>query len=95
MGDRWRSNDDGIKGHDLQVWTPLYFNPDGSIRSLAAADEVKIAVRKVLPRKIVDAPYSWPLKADPHPLDRDPCNHAPLTPVQSGAVLPAAEVFGR
>jgi hypothetical protein len=34
MGDRWGSTPDGIKGHDLQYWAPLLFDPDGMIQQL-------------------------------------------------------------
>ena len=33
-GDRWQQSWDGLKAHDPQVWAPLGFNADGSIRPL-------------------------------------------------------------
>lgn len=87
MADRWGSRPDHIKGHDFQYWAPLHFTPDGAIDDLTDTPvwsaTIQIGARPPTPRH----PYTWPKKSDPNPLTVDPCNQAPLTPVESGAVL--------
>jgi len=79
MGDRWLSRTDGIKGHDLQYWSPpLRFALDGSI--LPVENVPSWTIDLVLGRRRIKkhALYSWPQKVDPNPIRRDACYHTPL-----------------
>jgi beta-xylosidase len=79
MGDEWRSQTDGVKGHDVQYWSaPLQFNADGSIATLKPVRSwtVNIRMGRHLPKR--HALYTWPQKKDPATLRRDACNKAPL-----------------
>ena len=79
MADRWRSRTDGIKGHDLQYWSPpLRFADDGSI--LPIENVPSWSVDLVLGRTHIKkhALYSWPQKVDPNPIRKDACYGTPL-----------------
>jgi len=87
MADRWGSRPDGIKGHDFQYWLPLQFTKDDSIEPLRPVSSWSIDAirgRRLPAQKSV---YIWPKKPDPHPIDKDVCSGAPLTPTESGAEL--------
>lgn len=46
MADLWGSRPDGIKGHDLQYWSPpLRFEPDGRIQRIERADSFRLSIR--------------------------------------------------
>ena len=88
MADRWGSRPDHIKGHDFQYWALLHIAPDGSVQPLAYTPTWTLAVRTGTSAPTSHTLYSWPTKPDPHPLAADACTHQPLTPVESGSVLP-------
>ena len=81
MADRWGSRPDGMKGHDLQYWSPpLQFAPDGGILPIQNVAEWKISIQlgqQTPERKNL---YRWPQKKNPHPLKIDPCTGAALPP---------------
>lgn len=79
MGDRWGSKPDGVKGHDLQFWSPpLRFTPDGMIEPIENAPKWSAEIQAGTKQDLVQHPYVWPKKKDPHPLKIDPCTGAPL-----------------
>lgn len=46
IADLWGSRPDGIKGHDLQYWSPpLEFEADGSIRPMTRSDAFELMLR--------------------------------------------------
>jgi len=79
IGDLWRSRKDGIKGHDLQYWSPpLHFSEDGSIRPIENVPSWSTELVLGDTRSIRHKPYVWPQKIDPNPLRRDACYGTPL-----------------
>jgi hypothetical protein len=91
MGDRWGSRLDGLKGHDLQFWSPpLKFAPDGSILPLEPAPGWKARVLVGGGSFAPLAPYFWPKKRDPNPSKSDGCTGKPLSPEQFDG-LPTTE----
>lgn len=82
MADRWNSRPDGIKGHDLQYWSPpLRFASDGSIEPMdnIATWSASIRVSRAAHHP-VSRPYRWPKDHDSHSPGLDPCTGAPLPP---------------
>jgi hypothetical protein len=90
MADRWGSRSDGIKGHDLQYWSPmLRFTANGAIEHLVDTRQWSLAIRVGTASRPPQHPYSWPKKPDPNPVVIDPCTGKPLRPIETGAVLSA------
>lgn len=80
MADRWGSRSDGVKGHDLQFWSPpLRFTADGMIDPIRNTPRWSAVIQVGTKRDVVKFPYSWPKKRDPQPLRIDPCTGAPLS----------------
>jgi hypothetical protein len=79
MADRWGSRPDGVKGHDLQFWSPpLRFTRNGTIELIENVPRWSAVIQTGTKEDLVQHPYIWPKKRDPHPLRIDPCTGAPL-----------------
>ena len=87
MADRWGSRPDHVKGHDFQYWAPLHIADDGSMQKLKFEQNWTITILSdASPHARIVHPFAWPQKNDPHPLTRDACSHAPLTPEEGGFI---------
>jgi hypothetical protein len=87
MADRWGSRPDHIKGHDFQYWSPLRFSDDGTIASFVDMPEWTLSIQRGAKPSPTKRPYSWPKRPDPNPIAFDSCTKAPLSSIESGAVL--------